>query len=89
MPHPAGLVNPMGLPVEHYSLHELQRIAIPGTAPPCLFWAVPVGKWRAAVLDEWWRSFTEGDGECREYGLLLRNAGSKVRATTRRKASQQ
>ncbi|MEP6937636.1 MAG: hypothetical protein ABI871_06170 [Chthoniobacterales bacterium] len=61
----------MGFRVENYSLNELHRIAVPGAVAPSLFWALPVGDWRPGELDEVWRWFTEGHGECHDYRLML------------------
>lgn len=61
----------MGYRVEEYSLNELNRIAVPGTVTPALFWVLPVGSWRPNELNRMWRYFVERDGICNDYGLLL------------------
>jgi hypothetical protein len=62
----------MGLRVENYSLAELHRIAVPGAAPPTLFWVLPVGPWRPRDLEEIWHHFTGSrSANCSAYGLLL------------------
>src|SRR5258706_15741685 len=61
----------MGFRIQNYSLDELNRIAVPGTVAPSLFWALPVGAWSPRKLHEIWRWFTETKSECQDYGLLL------------------
>ena len=61
----------MGYQVENYSLNELHRIAVPGSVPPTLFWALPVGRWDHVKLDRVWRWFTKNPSECNDFGLLL------------------
>lgn len=61
----------MGYRVESYSLEELHRIAVPGAAPPTLFWVLPVGDWLLSDLDNLWRHFTSREEGCAVYGLLL------------------
>lgn len=61
----------MGFRIENYSLAELHRIAVPGKVAPSLFWALPVGSWRPGDLDKVWQLFTEGSGECNDFGLLF------------------
>ena len=61
----------MGYQVENYSLNELHRIAVPGSVPPTLFGALPVGRWDHVKLDRVWRWFTKNPSECNDFGLLL------------------
>ena len=62
----------MGFRVESYSVEELHRIAVPGAAPPSLFWILPVGPWYPHDLEQIWHHFTgPSSGNCSAYGLLL------------------
>lgn len=61
----------MGYRVKEYSLNELNRIAVPGTVTPALFWVLPVGSWRPGELDRMWHHFVERPNICNDYGLLL------------------
>ena len=42
----------MGQYIEEYSWEELGRIRVPGRSVPALFWALPVGEWEPAKLNE-------------------------------------
>jgi hypothetical protein len=61
----------MGFRVEKYDLHELGRISLPGMVVPSLFWVLPVGHWTPYDVDSLWRHFTQTEGNCKRYGLLL------------------
>jgi hypothetical protein len=75
----------MGYRIECYSLNELRRVALPGAVAPALFWALPVGTWLPGELDEMWGSFTEHQGECHDYGLLLaKDLQRPIRGDSRR-----
>ncbi len=61
----------MGYRIDRYTREELKKIALPGKAVSTLFWVLPIGKWSAFELEEWWFHFTQNNGTCQELGLLL------------------
>lgn len=61
----------MGYRIESYTLDELQRVSLPGTAATALFWVIPLGKWPMGTLDNLWYEFTAVEGIWKELGLLL------------------
>jgi hypothetical protein len=61
----------MGYRIHSYTRDELKKIALPGKAVSTLFWVLPIGKWNAFELEEWWFHFTQSNGTCQELGLLL------------------
>jgi len=71
----------MGQYIEEYSWEELGRIRVPGRSVPALFWALPVGEWEPAKLNEFWdyfvldrlllRKTVRQNSICRKLGLLL------------------
>src|SRR5687767_5974682 len=62
----------MGFKVESYTLSELNRIALPGSVAPSLFWGLPVGAWHPSEVANLWHLFTtESSSKCFLHGLLL------------------
>jgi len=47
----------MGQYIEEYSWEELGRIRVSGRSVPALFWALPVGEWEPAKLNEFLNCF--------------------------------
>ena len=77
----------MGYRIESYTIDELQRVALPGTAATALFWAIPLGNWPGAALQNLWHEFTRGNGVCRRLGLLLAKDTHQVRDGALRKSN--
>ena len=61
----------MGYRIDSYSLDELSKISMPDVVVPSLFWVVPVGDWHFNELEELWRLFTQYEGVCKDFGLIL------------------
>lgn len=61
----------MGFRLSRFSLSELQRISIPGTVTPALFWVLPIGGWDERNIERWWHYFTRASNTCADLGLLL------------------
>ena len=47
----------MGRYIEEYYWEELGRIRVPGRSLPAFFWALPVGEWEPAKLNEFLNCF--------------------------------
>ncbi len=66
----------MGYRIQNYSLSELNRISLPGSITPSIFWLIPIGKWSGDNLEYFWQHFTEKKNSCNNYGVMLAKAGS-------------
>jgi hypothetical protein len=70
----------MGYRVESYTQEELKKLSLPGNAVTALFWAIPVGKWKTDVVEDWWHYFTQTERFFHQCGLLLVRGGQAAEA---------